>query len=185
MITTNKIAICSIQKLLTLARLSTDKLELKMEDIDIGEIISESVRLLSPLAEQRGISIDIAPVTETFVIRGNRESLLALFTNLLDNSIKYNVHQGEIYISTRKEAGFIVCAIKDTGIGIPEEALNKVFDRFYRVDKSRSKESGGSGMDLSICHEIVKLHGGKINIKSRLGSGTNVSVYLKEGKDDT
>jgi signal transduction histidine kinase len=75
--------------------------------------------------------------------------------------------------------------IKDTGIGIPEEDLDKVFDRFYRVHKSRSKDLGGSGIGLSICQEIIKLHGGKINIKSKLGFGTSVSVYLKEGKDDT
>ncbi len=157
----------TVQKLLALTRLSTDKISLKFETIVLNEIIRESVKLLSPLAEQRGISIDIAPVTEPFMVYGNRESLLELFTNLLDNSIKYNVPKGKIYISTRKETGFIVCAIKDTGIGIPEGDLDKVFDRFYRVDKSRSKESGGSGLGLSICQEIVKLHGGRIEIKSK------------------
>lgn len=73
--------------------------------------------------------------------------------------------------------------IKDTGIGIPEKDLEKVFDRFYRVDKSRSKESGGIGLGLSICSEIVRLHGGRIEIKSKKEEGTIVSVHLK-GKDD-
>jgi len=174
----------TVQKLLSLTRLSTVKISLKFETIVLNEIIRESVKLLSPLAEQRGISIDIVPVTEPFMVYGNRESLLELFTNLLDNSIKYNVPQGKIYISTRKETGFIVCAIKDTGIGIPEGDLDKVCDRFYRVDKSRSKESGGSGLGLSICQEIVKLHGGRIDIESKFGSGTAVSVFLKKGKDN-
>lgn len=75
--------------------------------------------------------------------------------------------------------------IIDTGIGIPEEDLDKVFDRFYRVDKSRSKESGGTGLGLSICSEIAKLHGGRIEIKSSLGSGTVVSIYLKGDGDVT
>jgi heavy metal sensor kinase len=175
----------TIQKLLTLTRLSTDKISLKFETIVLNEIIRESVKLLSPLAEQRGISIDITPAAEPFVVHGDRAALLELFTNLLDNSIKYNVPQGKIYISARKEPGFIVCEIKDTGIGIPEGDLSKVFDRFYRVDKSRSKEISGSGLGLSICNEIVKLHGGRIDIESRLGSGTTVLVFLKREKDNT
>ena len=172
----------TVRKLLALTRLGADMVGLKFETINLSEIISESVRLLRPLAEQRGISIDTVPVAELLLIRGDRAALLELFTNLLDNSIKYNVIHGKIYTSARKETGFIVCEIKDTGIGIPEGDLDKVFDRFYRVDKSRSKESGGSGLGLSICQEIVKLHGGRIDIASKLGSGTTVSVFLKEWK---
>lgn len=171
----------TVRKLLTLTRLGADMVGLKFETINLSEIISESVRLLSPLAEQRGISIDTSQVAE-LLVRGDKTSLLEIFTNLLDNSIKYNVIHGKIYISARKEAGFIVCEIRDSGIGIPEGDLDKVFDRFYRVDKSRSKESGGSGLGLSICQEIVKLHGGRIDITSKLGSGTTVSVFLKEWK---
>jgi heavy metal sensor kinase len=175
----------TVRKLLALTRLSTDKVELKFETIDLSEIICRAVKLLSPLAAQRGISIEIAPAGEPLVVRGDRAALLELFTNLIDNSIKYNVPQGKLHISTRRQTGFIVCEIKDTGIGIPEGDLDKVFDRFYQVDKSRSKEIGSSGLGLSICHEIVKLHGGRIKTESRLGSGTTVSVYLKERKDDT
>lgn len=180
-----KMMSATVRKLLTLTRLSTDTVGLKLETINLSEIIHKSVKLLSSLAEQTGNNIDIALGTEPLLIYGDRAALLELFTNLLDNAIKYNVPQGKISLSARKENGFIVCEIKDTGIGIPEEDLDKVFDRFYRVDKSRSKESGGSGLGLSISQEIVKLHGGKINIKSKLGSGTNVSVYLKKGKDNT
>ena len=175
----------TVEKLLALTRLGIEKVKLRFETINISEIISESVRLLSPLAEQRGISIESAPAAELLLVRGDRAALLELFTNLLDNAMKYNVPQGKIYISAGKEAGFIVCGIKDTGIGIPEKDLNKVFDRFYRVDKSRSKQIGGSGLGLSICQEIVKLHGGMIEIKSMVDKGTTVSVYLKERTDET
>ena len=102
-----------------------------------------------------------------------------MFVNIIDNAIKYNAPKGKIDIADRKEEGFIVTEIKDTGIGIPEEDLEKVVDRFYQVDKSRSKESGGIGLGLSICNEIVKLHGGRIEIKSKVGEGTIISVYLK------
>ena len=119
------------------------------------------------------------------MVSGDKAALLELFTNLIDNAIKYNVREGKIYISTRKEAGFVVCEIKDTGTGIPEKDLGKVFDRFYRVDKSRSKQIGGSGLGLSICQEIVKLHGGRIEIESIVDEGTTVSVYLKGREDET
>lgn len=167
-----------VQKLLTIARLSADKVELKFETINPGEIIRKSVKLLTPLAEQKGISINIS-ADEQRRTTGDRAALLELFVNLLDNAIKYNVPQGRIDISVKKEADFVVTEIRDTGIGIPESDLGKVFDRFYRVDKSRAKESGGAGLGLSICNEIARLHGGRVEIKSKAGEGTTVSVYLK------
>ncbi len=167
-----------VRKLLTITRLGADKVELKIEDIDPGEIISESVKLLTPLAEQKGAGINVS-VPDRFVVRGDRAALLELFVNIIDNAIKYNVPQGKIDISVKKETGFIISEIKDTGIGIPKSDLGRVSDRFYRVDKSRSRDLRGVGLGLSICEEIIKLHGGRIEIKSKAGEGTTVSVYLK------
>lgn len=169
-----------VRKLLTLARLSTDKLELKMENINLRDIIYESAKLLSQLAEQKGIGINIS-AAESLTVHGDHATLLELFTNLIDNAIKYNIPHGEIGISVRKETGFIVAEIKDTGIGISEEDLNRVFDRFYRVDKSRSRESGGVGLGLSICDEIVRLHGGRIDVKSRPGKGSVFIIRFPAG----
>ncbi|MEK7244262.1 MAG: ATP-binding protein, partial [Thermodesulfobacteriota bacterium] len=118
------------------------------------------------------------PASKEYTVHGDREALLETFVNIVDNAIKYNVPDGRIDISVRKESEFIVTEITDTGIGIPEGDLEKVFDRFYRVDKSRSKESGGIGLGLSICSEIIRLHGGRIGIRSKTGAGTVVSVYL-------
>ena len=170
-----------VRKLLAIAKLSADKLELKFERINLSEIISESVKLLSPLAEQRGVSIDISP-SESLEVLGDRSLLSELFNNLIGNAIKYNVPNGKIYIDLIKQTEFIVTEIRDTGIGIPDDDLAKVFDRFYRVDKSRSRESGGSGLGLSICNEIVKLHNGRIEIKSKVDEGSTVYVYLKEDR---
>jgi heavy metal sensor kinase len=167
-----------VRKLLTIARLNTDKVNLKIENINLSEIICESVKLLTPLADKKEISINISTDGQ-HITPGDRAALLELFANLIDNAIKYNVSQGKIDISIKKETGFIVTEIIDTGIGISEEDLDRIFDRFYRVDKSRSKEIGGIGLGLSICQEIVKLHGGRIEIKSKLRHGTTVSVYLK------
>ncbi len=169
-----------VRKLLALAKLSADKFELRVERIDLSEIISESVKLLSPLAEHKGVSIDISPA-KPLVVPGDRSLLSELFNNLIGNAIRYNVPHGKIYINLVKEPGLIVAEIRDTGIGIPENDLAKVFDRFYRVDKSRSRDSGGSGLGLSICNEIIKLHNGRIEIKSKVDEGSTVSVYLNEG----
>jgi heavy metal sensor kinase len=167
-----------VGKLLTLVRLGTDKIELKMEPINLDEVIRQAVKVVIPLATQKGISIRL-PMNEQSVILGDRAALLELFVNVLDNAIKYNVPQGKIDIAIKKERSLIVIKIKDTGIGIPEKDLDRVFDRFYRVDKSRSKEIGGVGLGLSICDEIVKLHGGRIEIESKVGIGTTVYSYLK------
>ncbi len=172
----------TVRKLLTLTRLTADTVELKLETLDVKELINDAARLLRPLAEQKGVGIDTRQMSAALLVQGDREKLLELFTNLVDNSIKYNIPGGQVHISARKEAEFIVCEIKDTGIGIPESALDKVFDRFYRVDHSRSKEIDGSGLGLSICREIARLHGGKIEIRSTEGAGTALSVYLK-GRD--
>ena len=171
-----------VRKLLTITRLGADKVELKIENIDPGEIISESVKLLTPLAEQKAVGINVS-VPDRLVVRGDRAALLELFVNIIDNAIKYNLPQGRIDISVKKEKGFIITEIKDAGIGIPESDLGRVLDRFYRVDKSRSRDLLGVGLGLSICDEIVKLHGGRIDMKSRPGTGTLVSVHLKGAED--
>lgn len=168
-----------VTRLLTIARLSTDKIELRKESIDLSEIIRKAVKLLTPRAAQKSISINLCEVKQPLVIHGDRAAISELFANIVDNAINYNIFRGKIDISIKKENSFVVTEIRDTGIGIAEENLNEVFTRFCRVDKSRSKETAGIGLGLSICNEIVKLHGGRIEIRSQIGRGTTVSVYLK------
>ena len=173
----------TVSKLLASARLSGERTELRLEDINPADLVCEAAGLLGPVAGRAGIRIN-GPERVAGRIRGDRAMLMELFFNLLDNSIKYNVSGGTVDISVRNETDFVVTEIKDTGIGIPENDLGRVFDRFYRVDKSRSRDTGGAGLGLSICDLIVKLHGGRIDIKSAPGSGTAVSVYLKRAPDD-
>jgi len=139
------------------------------------------VKLLSSYAKNNQIKITLYKTEQPLLIEGDRAAILELFINIIDNAIKYNIPHGKIDVSFRKEDAFIVIQVKDTGIGVAEEDLNQVFERFYRVDKSRSKHIAGIGLGLSICREIVRLHGGRITMKSqRGGGGTTVSVYLKK-----
>jgi heavy metal sensor kinase len=171
-----------VGKLLALARLSTEKIELKMQPINLSEVIRQAANIVTPLAAQKGIRINL-PVCERPVIHGDRAAILELVENVLDNAIKYNVPDGKIDIAIEKENSFLVIKIQDTGIGISRKDMDKVFDRFYRADQSRSKETGGIGLGLSICKEIVRLHRGRIEIESAFGTGTTVSIYLKENED--
>ena len=169
-----------IGKLLSAARLGTEGLEPHREEIALHAVIRESLDLIQALAETRNLRIGEA-VPESLSVRGDRVRLKELFTNLLDNAVKYNVPAGKIDISGRWTGDWVQIDIRDTGIGIPEAELGRVFDRFYRVDKSRSRDSGGAGLGLSICREIVKQHGGRIELKSAGGAGVTVSVYLPVG----
>ena len=167
-----------VTRLLALARLSIDKAEIKKESIDVFLIIDKVVQLLRANAERNGISITVAATRQPASIEGDAAAILELLVNILDNAIKYNIPQGKIDISIQKEDTFIVIRIKDTGIGIAENELGHLFERFYRVDKSRSRKIDGVGLGLSICREITRLHGGKITILSKKEKGTTVLVFL-------
>lgn len=166
-----------IGKLLTLARFSSGPMALQREEIALTGMIEKSLKLLRSLADEKGIVIHLA-ADGSHIVYGDGEALLEVFVNILDNAIKYNVSDGRIDIGVRREGDAVVTEIRDTGIGIPEGDLEKIFDRFYRVDPSRTRKSGGVGLGLSIANEIVKRHGGRIGIESRLQAGTAVSVSL-------
>jgi signal transduction histidine kinase len=166
-----------VRRLLAAASLRADKAELTMEDIDLGSVLHESVKLLRPVSYQNGIEMRTS-IPGSLFIRGNREALLEVLVNIIDNAIKYNIPQGHVHVSLDKVGNWAVTTVQDSGIGIPAQDMKKVFDRFYRVDKSRSGKTGGSGLGLSIADEIVKLHGGRIELSSQVGIGTEVSVSL-------
>jgi len=124
---------------------------------------------LRPLAESKGLALDFA-VSDGLTLSGDSDALIRLFVNLLDNAIKYTP-QGRISLTAIQESrGTVKITIMDTGVGIADEHLPHIFERFYRVDRSRS--SGGSGLGLAIASEIVQAHGGTIEVSSRVGEGT-------------
>jgi len=169
-----------VSKLLFLARLSTEKITLDKEPVALDKIIAEAAGLLAPVTSQNNTRINIAPLSGHLLAAGDKTALLQLYINIIDNAIKYGGTERVVDISVKREDGFIVSEIKDHGIGMHSEELSKIFDRFYRVAKSRSRGSGSIGLGMSICQAIVRQHKGKIEIKSEVGTGTIVSIYLRE-----
>jgi two-component system phosphate regulon sensor histidine kinase PhoR len=146
------------------------------EDVDLAALAQETIVSLEKAAEDKGVQIFYSG-KETH-IKGNKTYLGELMFNIIDNAIKYNKENGTITVVVGTGAKGAVFSVKDTGIGIPEEDVDRIFERFYRVDKSHSKTVGGTGLGLSIVKHIAICHNAKINVKSKLGRGTTISVIF-------
>ena len=142
--------------------------------ISIKEISEDVVTLLSSKAEKHGISLILN--AGDVIMKANSNYINELLYNLIDNGIKYNRHGGSVNIKIYEEGGHVNIIVSDTGFGIPPEHMDRIFERFYRVDKSRSKETGGTGLGLSIVKHIVELYNGTINIQSSSNNGTMVTM---------
>jgi len=165
-----------INDLILLSKFDASQVGLKMVPLRLDLLIKELCNLFQVLAEQNKIALRMGTIEGVTVI-GDKMRLQQLFTNLLDNAIKYT-SRGSIHVTVEKNEGTALVKIRDTGIGIPKEEQEKIFKRFYRVDKSRSKETGGVGLGLSIAEWIVQAHHGKIDVDSELNRGSTFTVYL-------
>ena len=166
-----------VSQLLTLARADADHFAFQMERIDLADIATSTVREMRLLAERRQIAVESetdGPVT----VKGDDTRLRELVTILIDNAIKYSDEGSSVKVSVEETGGQAYLTVSDNGRGIPEDALPRVFDRFYRADKARSRDMGGTGLGLAIAKWIVDSHDGDIEIDSREGEGTTVSIEL-------
>ena len=166
-----------IDKLLTLARSDAGKEQWNFTEVDLGKLITNLSTDVEVLCQEKGLSFQLGQ-TQDLVVKGDEARLRELFMNLLDNAIRYTPSPGTVSLSLRREGQMAVVAITDTGIGIPAEDIPSIFERFYRVDKSRSRAEGGSGLGLAICRHIAEAHGGKIEVESQVGAGSTFSVWL-------
>ncbi len=166
-----------VTDLLTLTRMDANKMELHLEDTDISQLTEENIRLLQPMAEKRKQTLqgNIAP---GIVASVDVSKMSQVFYNLIDNAVKYTPDGGSISVSLVREGKQAVWRVRDNGVGIPEEDLPHVFERFYRVDKARSRETGGTGLGLSIVKQITTLHGGEVTVESTPGHGSVFTVTL-------
>ncbi|MFQ6077821.1 MAG: sensor histidine kinase, partial [Thermodesulfobacteriota bacterium] len=169
--------------LILLSKFDSNEAGLKMVQIKLNELLVNLWELFGVSAEQKGIGFTLGEIEQVDVL-GDRTRLQQLFTNLIDNAVKFTPSGGHIDMSLKKDGGFAKVSVRDTGRGIPEEEFGHIFERFYRVDKSRTRETGGTGLGLSICQWIAKVHHGKIELESELGKGSHFIVSLPLLRDE-
>jgi two-component system phosphate regulon sensor histidine kinase PhoR len=165
-----------VSELTELSRIETGRAELKMSPTDLNLLIGEIITQMKPLVEKQRITVGTDLYAELPLVEADKERIRNTIVNLVHNSIKFTKPGGKIGLSTRVEGNFAIVSVSDTGIGIPEDALPHVFERFYKADKSRSKD--GSGLGLAIAKHIVQAHGGRIWAQSEEGKGSTFSFTL-------
>ena len=169
-----------VEDIIKLSHLDEGAGDMKREETDLLCIADSVVQSLKPEAEISGVTIELGG--EKSVIQGIPQLLESIVYNLCDNAIKYNRRGGSVSVEIKNENGFAVLIVADTGIGIPPEHQQRIFERFYRVDKSHSKEIGGTGLGLSIVKHAARLHGAEIDLQSAIDGGTTVTVkFPKNG----
>ena len=170
-----------------LARIVDDLLDLSFveaqevptrEQVPVRLLIDEALERVRPLALARGIPVHEEPVDDDLMIACDPGQVVSAVTNLLDNAIKYSDEQHQVDIAARRENGNAVIEVRDRGIGIPTKDLERIFERFYRVDPARSRSTGGTGLGLSIVRHIAQVHSGEVTVTSHEGEGSTFQLVV-------
>jgi len=165
-----------VQDLLLLSELEEKGLSEAREDIDLRDMVEDVFKIFKQKAEEKNLKLNLVCENKP-VVKGDPFKLEQMLINLIDNAIKYT-EKGEVLVSLKRVNKEVVVEVKDTGVGIPAEHLDRIFERFYVVDKSHSRKLGGTGLGLSIVKHIVLLHNGKIDVESKLGKGAKFTITL-------
>ncbi|UOY90291.1 two-component system histidine kinase PnpS [Bacillus glycinifermentans] len=168
-----------IQDLLDLSKIEQQNFTLNIQDCEIGEILTEIEMLLKNKAEERGIALKLEKPEEPAIASGDPHRLKQIFLNLVNNALTYTPEAGSVTISAEVLEDAVQVKVKDTGIGIKKAEIPRIFERFYRIDKDRSRNSGGTGLGLAIVKHLVEAHHGEIDVESEQGKGTVFTVRLK------
>lgn len=173
------------EHLLTLTRLDAET-QIRTEPVAVAEVARRVEHMLEPLA--RAVDVELAfSLEEGLWVQATRDDLYQILFNLVENSIKYNLPGGRVDVTAKTIGDRLILTVEDTGVGIPEEDIDKVFDRFYRVDKARSRAAGGTGLGLSIVRDTVRRHGGTVQAQRRSPEGTRFVVSFplcREGAEE-
>lgn len=166
-----------ISDLLTLVKMDKKNTELNIDEVNINEMVERILKRLRPIAAKRNIEL----VLESFrpvVAQIDEVKLTSAVSNLVENAIKYNVLDGWVHVSINADHKYFYIKVEDSGIGIPKESQDLIFDRFYRVDKTRSRETGGTGLGLAIARNIILMHRGAIKVYSKENEGTTFTMRI-------
>ena len=173
-----------VKDLLTLTRLDYNRMEMHMQPMDLRELGQKAAAAMEGQANGQGLTLTCTLPEEMPQVLGDAERIQQVIINIITNAIKYNKPQGSIAITGGVDGEQVFLRVEDTGIGVPKADLERLFERFYRVDKARSRESGGTGLGLAIAKQIVESHGGHIGFDSEYGKGSVVTLYLPQLKDE-
>jgi len=165
------------ENLLLLSRMDASGKKINLSRVFLSKIVERSIERMKPYAEEKNVTLE-SHIQEGIVISGDEDQLHRLLYNLIKNAIDYNVDGGRVDVDLKSLPKSVLLTISDTGIGIPSQDLPHIFDRFYRVDRSRSQKIGGSGLGLAIVRAIVDAHHGSISVKSSPGKGTTIQVHF-------
>lgn len=166
-----------IDDLLALSQIESQGVSLNRSPVELGPLVESVVASLQPGIGQRRLLVTLG-IPSGLSAQADPDRLRQVLANLIDNAVKYNTEGGTITVSVAPQGGWITMTVADTGIGIPAKDLPRIFERFYRVDKARSRELGGTGLGLSIAKHLVEAHGGTISVQSHPGQGSTFSFTL-------
>lgn len=174
-----------VNDIIKLSKLDEKSISQEKEEINLTELSKEVITPLLPVAEKKNVKIDLEAENQVF-INGVRSVIFEMIYNLVENAIKYNKNDGKVIVKVSKisenpssKKQTVVLSVSDTGIGIPKNEQERIFERFYRIDKSRSKESGGTGLGLSIVKHGAKYHNAKVTLSSQEGKGSTFTIYFE------
>ena len=166
-----------INDLLSLVKMDKTQADLNITSVKINDLLEVLLKRISPIAEKRGIKIRLETMREV-VAEVDEVKLSLACNNLIENAVKYNHDDGKVDVSLNADNKFFYIRVKDTGCGIPEDCQEQIFERFYRVDKARSRETGGTGLGLAITRNVVLMHKGSIRVHSKEGEGATFIIRI-------
>ena len=170
--------IALVNDIIKLSKLDEKSISLEKEPLSLREITREAIEVITPIAEKKNVSLNLSG--DSGLINGVRPVIYEMVYNLIDNAVKYNNENGivSIRIETITETHNVILTVQDNGIGIPEREKERIFERFYRIDKSRSRELGGTGLGLSIVKHAAKYHNASVLVESKEGDGSTFKVIF-------
>jgi signal transduction histidine kinase len=158
-----------------------EQLKGEKKEVVLNETISKVIELVQTSAEEKGLELEVEIAAEPLVLVGIEDGLERVFMNLVSNAVKYTPAGGSVAVRAWSEDDYIKVKVSDTGIGIPEEALPRIFDEFYRAKNAKAVEKEGTGLGLAIAKDVVEQHGGQISVESTVGQGSTFYVILPKG----
>ncbi len=169
-----------IDDLLDLSRIEAEEAPSR-EPVPVHLVVAEAVDRVRSLAERQQVTVDVEEISERQTIRGDRRQLVSAVANLLENAVKYSDPGGVVAVRSHTDGTWVELAVRDDGVGIPSRDLERIFERFYRVDRARSRETGGTGLGLAIVRHVAQNHRGEVRVESREGEGSTFTLRLPAG----